>query len=242
MPYAHAYLAAVNAPGHVDRYVATITRLSSVAPCARRDRVRNGRWWLLGGAGAADLVACHDCHASAIAGTALAALLAPWPPGSDGDAGTTDPVPRVCDMYSEQMRARWGALCRDVVAAAAAGDDVGAQGAVEAFVEFSRYRHRVYEQTVPVCVELLKQAKARGERQRMANEMSSLYHQMDMTSRLSASTMWGYGSYGVIGGYGGSVYAGQAAAAGAQGVGLMIEGMGDVARVEELEGRWREVE
>ncbi|KAB2568837.1 Lysine-rich arabinogalactan protein 19 [Lasiodiplodia theobromae] len=242
MPYAHAYLAAVNAPNQVATYITTITRLSSVPPCARRDRVRNGRWWLLGGAGAADLVACHDCHASAIAGTALAGLLTAWPPGSDADAGTTDPVPRVCDMYSEQMRARWGALCRDVVASAESGDARGAEGAVEAFVEFARYRHRVYEQTVPVCVELLKQARARGERQRMANEMSSLYHQMDMTSRLSASTMWGYGSYGVIGGYGGSVYAGQAAAAGAQGVGLMIEGMGDVAKVEELEGRWREVE
>lgn len=242
MQYAHAYLAAVNAPNQVTNYITTITRLSAVPPCARRDRVRGGRWYLLNGAGAADLVVCHDCHASAIAGTALAGLLGAWPPGSDGDASKTDPVPRVCDMYSEAMRARWGALCRDVVASAESGDARGAEGAVEAFVEFARYRHRVYEQTVPVCLELLKQAKARGERQRMANQMSSLYHQMDMTSRLSASTMWGYGSYGVIGGYGGSLYAGQAAAAGAQATGMMIEGMGDVARVEELEGRWREVE
>lgn len=242
MPYAHAYLAAVNAPGQTAAYVATITRLSAVPPCARRDRVRNGRWYLLNGAAAADLVVCHDCYPAAVEGTALASLLVPWPPGSDGDASKTDPVPRVCDMYSEAMRARWGALCRDVVAAAEGGDARGAEGAVEAFVEFARYRHRVYEQTVPVCQELLRQARARGERQRMANQMSSLYHQMDMTSRLSASTMWGYGGYGVVGGYGGSMYAGQAAAAGAQATGLMIEGMGDVARVEELEGRWREVE
>ncbi|KAL1615323.1 hypothetical protein SLS54_009104 [Diplodia seriata] len=225
LPYALRYLAAVNQPGRVQPYVDYIARFAGVPACARRDPVRGGRWRLLGGAGAPDLVACADCFDAAIEGTALAGLLEAWPPGGEGD-----PVPRVCDMYSASMRARWKALCHDCSVA-----EDGGQAALQAFVEFSRHRHRVYEQTVPRCKELLAAAKARAERQRVANAMSSAYHNMALMTG-------GYGGYGGGYGYGGGAFAGQAAAAGAQGVDLMMQGMGDTAVVRELEGRWVDVE
>ncbi|KAL1649433.1 hypothetical protein SLS58_001488 [Diplodia intermedia] len=225
LAYARRYLAAVNQPGAAPAYAAYVARVAGVPPCARRDPVRNGRWFLLGGAGAPDLVACADCYDDAVAGTGMAGVLEAWPPGGEGD-----PVPRVCDMYSASMRARWGALCHDCSVA-----EDGGQAALQAFVAFSRHRHRVYEETVPRCRELLAAAKARAERQRVANAMSSAYHNMALMTG-------GYGGYGGGYGYGGGAFAGQAAAAGAQGVDLMMPGMGDTAVVRELEGRWLDVE
>ncbi|KAH7026939.1 hypothetical protein B0J12DRAFT_584641 [Macrophomina phaseolina] len=231
--YITNYLSLVNTPGGLPTFLAHIARYAPIPKCARRDPVRNQRWHLLNGL-AADLVVCDECHASFTSVTPLADLLVAWPPSSsspnnnNNNNTTTDPVPRVCDMYSATMRARWTGLC-----ATYNPSNPSTTASLDAFVAFSRHRHRVYEETMPHCRELLQAARLRGEQQRLANTMATHYHSMGL--------MTGGTGYGLHGGYGG-LYAGQAAAAGAQGVGLMMETGADMGRVAVLEKRWEEVE
>lgn len=218
--YAFLYLAVINTPTGESAFLSHVSRFANIPSCSRRDPARNRRWRLLNGL-AADLVVCEECHADFTEPTSLAHLLTPWPPSPTD----SDPIPRVCDMYSPNMRARWSQLC------AATAHDPSSSAPLDAFVAFSQHRHRVYEETMPQCRELLQVAKMRSQQHEVAGAMSSHYHSMALMT----------GGYGWGGGHGG-LYGGQAAAAGAQGVQLMMEMQADVRKVAVLEGRWEAVE
>ncbi|KAL1629750.1 hypothetical protein SLS56_005273 [Neofusicoccum ribis] len=223
MQYITRWIAAVNSPTALPDLLNYISHFAAQPPCAGSASAQNRQWYLLNGA-AADLVACTDCHAAAIATTPLAHLLTP--------TAARDPLPRVCDMYSANMRMRWQQLCADPSAAS-----------LDAFVAYSRHRHRVYAETVPRCRELVALARVRAEQHSLATTMSSHYSFMNGITAPSSRITYGaaplytysYGGYE-------TPYGAQAAAAGAAGVNLLMEQMGDTQKVAMLEARWKEVE
>ncbi|EOD50703.1 hypothetical protein GTA08_BOTSDO10518 [Neofusicoccum parvum] len=223
MQYITRWIAAVNSPTALPDLLNYISHFAAQPPCAGTAAAQNRQWYLLNGA-AADLVACTDCYAAAIATTPLAHLLT--------RTAASDPLPRVCDMYSSNMRTRWQQLCADPSAAS-----------LDAFVAHSRHRHRVYAETVPRCRELVALARVRAEQHSLANTMSSHYSFMNGITAPSSRITYGaaplytysYGGYE-------TPYGAQAAAAGAAGVNLLMEQMGDTQKVAMLEARWKEVE
>lgn len=222
-PYILHYITATNTPSGLPPFLAYISALSAQPPCPRRTPARNLRWHILPSpTGAPDLVACASCHHAAIAPTPLAALLTTAPPA--------EPLDRVCDMYSPNMRARWRHLCAH-------------PDSLDEFLAYSRHRHDVYAQTVPACRMLIKHAELRRQQNTVVGAMGSHYSLLNGITAPGSRITYGPTST-VAYSYGGfeTPYGAQAAAAGAQGTNLLMEMMADTAKVKVLEARWMEVE
>ncbi len=103
-------------------FVDNVRKLINVAECPRDNDVEGLIWY-----GWEDCLICKDCFESYCKPTAHKLDM------TCNDSLITEK--RMCCMYSPRMRGKWAEACE--------------KGDATELIEFSRHRHRIYQQTVP---------------------------------------------------------------------------------------------
>jgi hypothetical protein len=228
--YINKYAEAISTPNFAV-FPDYVHRVATLPICQTTEFVANRRWWILQNLDPRKTVhVCESCYEDAIRGTARAHILMHTP------APLTEAC--MCEMYSENMRARWTTL------AEAKNPDI------EAFVAYCQHRNAVYMQTVPPMKAAIAQARLRLQQQQMLNSASTFYNTANALTAPSMQVHYGastpennylYGNSSV--GYNWETpYGVEGAVLGQQALELVASGMADVAMVADLEKAWKEVE
>ena len=197
-------------------------RYASIPPCCR-DTDYEGRAWY----GWPECTICAECYLEFVQGTALdTAAAMPLRPQILADA-------RICDMYSPRMRALYTEACR-----APATN-------LPALLRYSAERRSVYFQTIPICRNMLQQARFTAQMAGMARLQSVALTGVGNLLEISSNHhhTYTYGQAGV--GYGfdnmqqlqGAQYNAKANQLAAQ-----AGNSGNILLVGQLETKWRSVE
>ncbi|KAM5346253.1 hypothetical protein ACJ41O_009258 [Fusarium nematophilum] len=142
---------------------------ASINPCVRKTAVSGRAWY-----GWPDCPICPDCYETFVVGTKLAATLPLQNSYSDDK--------KVCCMYSPRQRERYTEACT--------------AGNPDKLLEASRERQAIWQQTIPVLMELKERVDAELEAAAVQRQISATYMCSDMMGSVSGSNTYVYGSGG----------------------------------------------
>lgn len=135
-----------------------VRKVSHIRSCAHNGGFPNSKWW-----GYSDSLFCEDCYVTYVKDTAMGAHLEL--------NGQVVAESTFCQIWSPRMRHYWEEVC-------AAGKPGSAESnqALEDFLGVSRYRRKTFFETLSE-IEVLKQMKARQQRDALFHAQMSIQYQ-----------------------------------------------------------------